>query len=135
MNGRSWSPEVKDLGDRIVALTIVRAAELSDYLESVHHVRVAATAGVVTLRDDDTVSWEPPPPPTEFDLVLEGYETTSKIAVIKVVRELTALGLKEAKELVEGAPRTVKEGLPQAEGEKLKARLEAAGARVVLKGR
>jgi large subunit ribosomal protein L7/L12 len=80
------------------------------------------------------VDWTSPPPPPDFDVRLDGFEAAKKINVIKVVRELTALGLKEAKDLVEGPPRVVKGGLPRDEAEKLKGQLEAAGAKVTLVG-
>jgi len=75
----------------------------------------------------------PPPPPLERTLYLEGFEATRKLVVIKVVRELFGLGLKEAKDLVEGAPRAIKENLPTADAEVMKKKLEDAGARVSLK--
>jgi large subunit ribosomal protein L7/L12 len=130
---RNWSPDVRDLGDRIVALTVSRAVELSEYLERVHGVKVAAAAVVVRERKEDKED-NTPPPPTDYDVRLDGFETAKKINVIKVVRELTALGLKEAKDLVEGPPRMVKGGLPKAEAEELKGRLEAAGAKTTLVG-
>ena len=70
---------------------------------------------------------------TEFDVVLASFDAAAKIKVIKAVREITGLGLKEAKELVDNAPKTVKEGLSKAEAEEMKAKLEEAGAKVELK--
>jgi len=133
MNERSWSPEVRDIGDRIAGLTITRAAELHRYLEKVHGVRVAAS-----IVEDRTkiIPPEPvsPPAPTAFRLVLEGFEPARKITVIKVVRELTGLGLKEAKDLVEMAPRVVRDGLQADQAALLKAQLDAAGARTTVVG-
>jgi large subunit ribosomal protein L7/L12 len=122
---QNWSPEVVRLGDGIVALTLARAAELHRYLEQVHGIRA-----VSTLAPKEPVVEPPTPPvePTEFVVMLEGFDPTRKIAVIKEVRELTGLGLKDAKDLVEAAPRAVKEGLPKAEAERCVARLRAAGA-------
>jgi large subunit ribosomal protein L7/L12 len=134
MNERSWSAEVRDIGDRIAGLSIARAAELHRYLERVHGVRVAAS--VIEDRDRRIVEPEPilPPAPTAFRLVLEGFEPARKINVIKVVRELTGLGLKEAKDLVEMAPRVVRDGLQADQARVLKAQLDAAGARTRVVG-
>ncbi len=133
MAARIWSPDIRDLGDRLAALRVDRAVELSEYLEQVHGLKAAATVVAVTDARDDQPP-PPPPPPTEFDVILEGFDTAQRIAVLRVVRELTGLGLKEVRDLVEGVPRVVKKGLPQAEAERVKAQLEAAGARVSLKG-
>jgi large subunit ribosomal protein L7/L12 len=133
MNKQSWSPEVRDIGDRIAGLSIARAAELHRYLERVHGVRVAAS---VVAERPRIISPDPvvPPPPTEFRLVLEGFDPARKINVIKVVRELTGLGLKEAKDLVEMAPRIVRDGLSADQAAQLKKQLDAAGARTAIVG-
>ena len=70
---------------------------------------------------------------TEFDVILAGFDAAKKVAIIKEVRAITGLGLKEAKDLVEGAPKAVKEGAPKEEADKIKAQLEAAGAKVEVK--
>jgi large subunit ribosomal protein L7/L12 len=75
----------------------------------------------------------PPPEPTEFSVVLEGFEAARKIGIIKAVRDNTGFGIKEARDFVDAAPKVVKDRLPKADAEKLKAQLEAAGARVSLK--
>ena len=133
MNERSWSPEVRDIGDRIVGLSIARAAELYRYLEQVHGVRVAASVVEERTR---IVTPDPvlPPVPTRFRLVLEGFEPARKISVIKVVRELTGLGLKEAKDLVEMAPGIVRDDLQADQAALLKGQLDAAGARTTIVG-
>jgi len=133
MNERNWPPEVRDLGDRIAGLSLARAAELHRYLERVHGVRVSASVVEERTRivTPDLVL---PPPPTEFRLVLEGFEPARKINVIKVVRELTGLGLKEAKDLVEKAPCAVRDGLPADQAALLKRQLDAAGARTTIVG-
>lgn len=133
MNEWSWSPDVQDIGDRIAGLTIARAAELHRYLEQVHGVRVAAS---VVEERSRVVTPDPvlPPAPTAFRLVLEGFEPARKINVIKVVRELTGLGLKEAKDLVEMAPRVVRDGLQADQAALLKGQLDAAGARTTVVG-
>jgi large subunit ribosomal protein L7/L12 len=129
MNDRTYSLEVKAIGDQIAALTLSRAAELGEYLEKVHRIKVAA-APVVRPERLDKIEPLPPPPPTDFDVVYDGFEAAKKINVIKMVRELTGLGLKEAKDLVEGPPRPIKQNLPKEEAERLKSHLEAAGAKV-----
>jgi large subunit ribosomal protein L7/L12 len=132
MNGRTWSPEIKEIGNRISALTAVQAAELGDYLEGVHGVQAAA----LVVKPDVVVKEEvlPPAPPTEFDVIYQGYDPASKIPVIRLVRELTGMGLREARDLVDGAPRVFKSGLAREDAERLKARLEAAGAKAALQG-
>ncbi len=129
---REWSPEAKDLGEKIVQLTLKQAKELGDYLEEVHGIKAAAGGGVMMMAPP-TEAAEVKAEKTEFDVVLEGYDDAKKIAVIKEVRAATALGLKEAKELVEKHPSKVKEGISKEDAEKLKAALEAAGAKVSVK--
>ena len=133
MNARFWTPEVREIGDRIVMLTVAQAAELHRYLERVHGVRVAAAVAEQRYRVVGPEP-EPAPVPTAFRVVLEAFEPARKISVIKVVRELTGLGLKEAKDLVEAAPRPVKDFLDVAAAASCKAQLEAAGARVSVVG-
>jgi len=132
MNARTWNPEIVEIGDQIVGLTVAHAAELVQYLEQVHGVK-ARTLPVLPPIPEPDLKPQPLPVPTAFDVVIDGFDTAKKVAVIKVVREKTALGLKEAKDLVEAAPKLVKDKLPQADAEKLKAELEAAGAKVTLK--
>ena len=135
-NGRSWSPEVKELGDKIVALTVGKAVELGDYLEKVHGIKPAAGGAVMVAP---TGGGGGPAPAekveqTEFTVILDGVaDPAKKISVIKVVREITNLGLKEAKDLVEGAPKSVKENIAKEEAEAIKKKLEDAGAKVSLK--
>jgi large subunit ribosomal protein L7/L12 len=137
-NGRTWSPEIKDLGDKIVALTVSKAVELGDYMETVHGIKAAAGAAVMMAAPagggGGAATAEAPPPKTDFTVVLEGVgDTTKRVGVIKLVREITGLGLKEAKEVVEGAPKPVKENAPKDEAEAIKKKLEEAGAKVSLK--
>jgi len=134
-NGRSWSPEIKEIGDKIVALTVGKAVELGDYMETVHGIKPAATAvAAAPAGGGGAAVAEKPPEKTEFTVVLEGLaDPAKKINVIKVVREITSLGLKEAKDLVEGAPKPVKENLPKDEAEAIKKKLEDGGAKVSLK--
>jgi large subunit ribosomal protein L7/L12 len=133
-NGREWSADIKDIGDRIAALTVSKAVELGDYLEQVHKIKPAA--GGVAVMAPATQQGGPAPAPaeekTEFTVQLDSFGA-DKIKVIKVVREITGLGLKEAKDLVEGAPKAVKENVSKADAEKFKKQLEDVGAKVSLK--
>ena len=127
---RTWSKEAKKLGDEIVALSILQAKELGDYLEDVHGIKAAAAVGVAVAAPGGGA-----PAAVEkdtFDVVLVSVGD-KKIPVIKVVREITSLGLKEAKDLVEGAPKAVREGVAKKEAEDLKKKLEEVGAKVELK--
>jgi large subunit ribosomal protein L7/L12 len=129
-SAREWSPEVKDLGDRIMGLTLLRAQELGTYLKDVYGVEAAAApvmaaapvaGGAAAAVEQD-----------EFTVMLTG-SGEKKIQVIKVVRELTGLGLKEAKDLVDGAPKAVKEGLPKDQALEIKKKIEEAGGTAELK--
>jgi large subunit ribosomal protein L7/L12 len=130
-----FSDKTKKMGDEIVGLTLKEAKELSDYLKDVHGIEPAAGGAVVMAGGGGGGGGgaaEAPAAKTEFDVVLEGFGD-KKIGVIKVVRQATGLGLKEAKDLVEGIPSKVKEGLSKEDAEKLKKELEEAGATVAIK--
>jgi large subunit ribosomal protein L7/L12 len=130
-----YSDLSKDLGDKIVGLTLKQAKELSDYLENVHGIKPAAGGGVMMMAPGAGGGGAAAPAAeekTEFDVVLENFGA-NKINVIKVVRTATGLGLKEAKDLVEGAPSKVKEGISKEDAAKLKKELEEAGATVSVK--
>lgn len=133
-NGRTWSPEITELGDKIVALTVARAVELGNYLEEEHGIKpaagVAAAVGPGAAGPAEVVK---PVEKTEFTVQLDGFDAAKKINVIKIVREITGLGLKEAKDLVEGFPKPVKENISKEEAEALKKKLEEGGAKVSLK--
>ena len=103
---------------------------LADYLEEVHGIKPAG--GAVVAMAGPAADAAPVEEQTEFDAVLTGYGD-NKIAVIKVVRAVTGLGLKEAKEVVESAPKAIKEGVSKEEAEKLKAEIEGAGGSVEIK--
>ncbi len=125
---------IMEIGDKIANLTLKQAKELSDYLEQVHGIKAAA-AGAVMMAPAAAAAGAAAPAAEEktaFDVVLENFGA-EKIKVIKVVRAATGLGLKEAKDLVEGAPSKVKEGISKEEAEKLKKELEEAGAKVSIK--
>jgi large subunit ribosomal protein L7/L12 len=128
-----YSSVTKELGDKIVSLTLKEAKELSDYLENEHGIKPAAGGAVMMAGPvAGGGGGEAPAEKTEFDVVLEGFGD-KKIGVIKVVRAATGLGLKEAKDLVEGVPSKVKEGISKEDAEKLKKELEEAGATVSIK--
>ena len=112
----------EEILDAIASKTVLEISELIKMMEDKFGVSAAAAAVAVAPAEEKT----------EFDVVLEAAGS-NKIATIKAVRELTGLGLKEAKDLVEGAPKAVKEGLPKADAEAAKKKLEEAGAKVALK--
>jgi len=123
--------DLNTIVDQLSALTVMEAAELVKKLEEKWGVSAAA-APVVMAGGAGTVAAAPAEEKTEFTVVLA--ETgPNKINVIKEVRAITGLGLKEAKDLVEGAPKEVKAGIPKAEADDLKKKLEAAGAKVEVK--
>ena len=129
-----FSDTAKDLGDKIVGLTLKEAKELSDYLKDVHGIEPAAGGGAVMMAAGGAGEGggEAAEEKVEFDVVLASFGE-KKINVIKVVRAATGLGLKEAKDLVEGVPSKVKEGVSKEDAEKLKSELEEAGASVEIK--
>ena len=129
---RQWSKNIKELGDKIVELSLLQAQELGDYLKDVHGIAPAAAAVAVAAGPAAAVAAPAPEEKTSFDVVLKAIGD-KKIQVIKVVRAATSLGLKEAKELVEKAPTTVKEGLSKEEAAALKTELESNGAQVEIK--
>ena len=127
---REWSKDAKSLGDKIVELSLLQAQELGDYLKEVHGIEPAAAAVAVAAGPAAAAPAEEEK--TAFDVVLKAIGD-KKIQVIKVVRAATSLGLKEAKELVEKAPTTVKEGASKEDAEALKKELESNGAQVEIK--
>ena len=124
--------DLAKLVDDLSALTVIEAAELSKLLEEKWGVSAAAPVAVAAAGGGGAAAAAPVEEKTEFDVVLM-EAGAQKINVIKEVRAITGLGLKEAKDLVEGAPKPVKEGVSKADAEKFKAQLEAAGAKVDLK--
>lgn len=119
--------DLQKLVDELSKLTVIEAAELSKKLED--HWGVSAAAPVAAAAAAPAAAVEEK---TDFDVILVS-SGDNKINVIKVVRELTGLGLKEAKDLVDGAPQPVKTGAAKADADSIKAKLEAAGAKVELK--
>lgn len=122
--------EVKELAEQLVNLTVKKANELAKVLEEEYGIKPAATAVAAAPAAD--AEGEAQEEQTEFTVVLKAIGG-NKIAVIKEVRGLTGLGLKEAKELVDGAPSNIKEGVDKAEAESIKEKLTEAGAEVELK--
>lgn len=129
---KEFSADIKDLGDKIVGLTLMQAKELADYLKDVHGIEPAA-GGAVMMAGPAAGGGgeEAAEEKTSFNVVLKEVGE-KKIQVIKEVRALTGLGLKEAKELVDGAPKAVKENVPKDEADEARATLEAAGAVVAV---
>jgi large subunit ribosomal protein L7/L12 len=128
--------ELKTLGDQLAGLTLKQAVDLAAYLKDTHGIEAAAGGGMMMAAPAAAgaagAAADAGGPQTHFDVVLKAGGD-KKIQVIKVVRAATGLGLKEAKDLVEGAPKTVKENLEKADAEKLKKELEEQGATVELK--
>ena len=121
--------DLKAFAEQLVNLTVKEVNELAEILKTEYGIEPAAAAVAVAAGPAAGPAAEEK---TNFDVVLKAAGA-SKLAVVKLVKELTGLGLKEAKELVDGAPSVVKEGLPKAEAEGLKKQLEEAGAEVELK--
>ena len=124
---------IKELGDKIASLTLLQAKSLVDYLKEAHGIEPAAGGAVMMAGP---AAGGPAPAAaveqTEFDVILTGFGD-NKIAVIKVVRGATGLGLKEAKDLVEGVPKPLKTGLSKEDADKLKAEVEASGGKADIK--
>jgi large subunit ribosomal protein L7/L12 len=122
--------DVKALGDKLVELTVKEVNELASYLKETHGIEPAAAAVVAGPAAGGGAAAAAEK--TNFDVVLKSAGA-NKLQIVKLVKELTGLGLKEAKDLVDGAPKTIKEGLPKDEAENLKKQLTEAGAEVELK--
>jgi len=121
---------ISDLGDKLAALSLKDAVELGKYMKDTYGIEAAAGGGMM-MAAAPAAAAAPVEEKTSFDVNLKAAGE-KKIDVIKVVREVTGLGLKEAKDLVDGAPKKVKEGLSKADADALKKKLEAAGASVEL---
>ena len=122
--------DLKAFAEQLVNLTVKEVNELAEILKNEYGIEPAAAA--VAVAAGPAAAGAAAEEKTNFDVVLKAAGA-SKLAVVKLVKELTGLGLKEAKELVDGAPNTIKEGLHKAEAEGLKKQLEEAGAEVELK--
>ncbi len=130
------SAKTDEILDSLKSLSLLEASELVKQIEEAFGVSAAASAGVVMAApgaaaggDSDAAAEEK----TEFEVVLESFEASSKIKVLKEVRNATGLGLGEAKALVEAAPKTIKEGATKEDAEALKKAIEAVGGKVTLK--
>ena len=125
---KEWNSDIKDLGDKIVGLTLMQAKELGDYLKDVHGIEPAG-GGAVMMAGPAGGGEAAEEEKTSFDVILKEIGD-KKIQVIKEVRALTGLGLKEAKGVVDACPKAVKEGVSKEEAEEARVQLEAAGATV-----
>ena len=128
---KTFDAKISKIGDEIAGLTLKEAVDLADYMKDTYGIEPAAGGAVMMAAGggDGAAAAEEQ---TEFDVILEGAGD-KKIQVIKAVREATGLGLKEAKELVDGAPKPVKEKISEDEAKALKEKLEEAGAPVTIK--
>ncbi len=130
---KTFDAKISKLGDELAGLTLKDAVDLADYMKQTYGIEPAAGGAVMMAGpagggDGAAAAAEQ----TEFDVILDNAGD-KKIQVIKVVREATGLGLKEAKDLVDGAPKPVKEKISKADAEALKAKLEESGAKVTIK--
>ena len=123
------SEKITKIVDEVAELSVLELSELVKEVEERFGVSAAAPVAVAVAAGPAEAAEEK----TEFDVVLAGFYAAAKIKVIKVVREITGLGLGEAKAAVEGAPKTLKEAVSKEEAEDIKAKLEEAGAKVELK--
>ena len=119
--------------EQLKTLSLLEASELVKQIEEAFGVSAAASAGVVMAAPAAGGAAEAAEEKTEFDVILDGFEDSAKIKVLKAVREATGLGLGEAKALVEAAPKAVKEGISKADAETLKKAIEEAGGKVTIK--
>ena len=129
---KEFGKETTSLADQLVKLTIKDAQALVDCLKEVHGIEPAGGGVMMAPGGGDGGGAAAAEEPTSFDAVLESYGD-KKIQVIKVIRSITALGLKEAKDLVESAPKAIKEGVDKEEAEKIRKEIEEAGGAVSIK--
>lgn len=124
--------DLKEFAEQLVNLTVKEVSELADILKEEYGIEPAAAAAVAVVGGGDAAAGAAPAEKTEFDVILKSAGA-AKLAVVKLVKELTGLGLKEAKAVVDEAPSAVKEGVSKDEAEAIKSQLEEAGAEVELK--
>ena len=128
------SATTDEILEKLKTLTLLEASELVKQIEEAFGVSAAAPVGGMMMAAPGAAApVEEVEEQTEFDVVLEEYPADKKISILKVVRTLTGLGLKEAKDLVEAAPKAVKEGVAKSDAEDAKKQLEEAGAKVAIK--
>ena len=124
--------DIKAIGDQLVELSVKEVTELASYLKETYGIEPAAAAVAIAGPAGGGGAGAAAAEKTNFDVVLKA-PGANKLQIVKLVKELTGLGLKEAKDMVDGAPKTIKEGLPKDEAENLKKQLTEAGAEVELK--
>jgi len=124
--------DIKAIGDQLVELSVKEVTELASYLKETYGIEPAAAAVAIAGPAAGGGAGAAAAEKTNFDVVLKAAGS-NKLQIVKLVKELTGLGLKEAKDMVDGAPKTIKEGLPKDEAENLKKQLIEAGAEVELK--
>lgn len=129
---KEFDAKIKEIGDKLAGLTLKEAVDLGDYLKDEYGIEPAAGGAVMMAGPGGGGGGAEEAEQTEFDVILK-HPGGEKIKVIKLVREATGLGLKEAKGLVDEAPKAIKEGLPKEEADKLLEALKEAGADVELK--
>lgn len=127
------SAATEQILEQLKALTLLEASELVKQIEEAFGVSAAATGGVMMMAPGAAAPAEEVVEKTEFDVILDSVPADKKIAVLKIVREITGLGLKEAKDLVEAAPKAIKEAIAKEAAEDAKKRIEEAGGKVVIK--
>jgi large subunit ribosomal protein L7/L12 len=127
------SATTDEILEKLKSLTLLEAAELVKQIEDTFGVSAAAPVGGMMMAAPAAAAAEEAEEKTEFDVILEEVPADKKIAVLKVVRGITGLGLKEAKEMVESAPKPIKEGTGKEDAEAVKKQLEEAGAKASIK--
>lgn len=128
------SKKTEELVETLSQLSVLEMAELKKALEDKWGVKAAAAATVVAAAPAAGAAAAAAPESTEFEVILEAVPADKKIGVIKIVREITQLGLKEAKDLVDGAPKTLKKPCADKEAKEIQAKIKEAGGTVTLKG-
>jgi large subunit ribosomal protein L7/L12 len=127
------SEKIEKIIEELKSLTLLEASQLVKQIEETFGVDASSGGGMMMVGAMPGAGEAAVEEKTEFDVILENVPADKKIAILKVVRSVTGLGLKEAKDLVESAPKTLKDAMPKAEAEEIKKQLEEAGAKVVLK--
>jgi large subunit ribosomal protein L7/L12 len=125
--------KINNIIDELKILTLLEASQLVKQIEETFGVDASSTGGMMIAGTVPSAGEAIVEEKTTFDVVLENVPADKKIPILKVVRSITGLGLKEAKDLVESAPKILKEGIPKTESEEIKKQLEEVGAKVVLK--
>ncbi len=128
---KEFDASIKELGDKLAGLTLKQAVDLGDYMKDAYGIEPAAGGAVMMAGPAAGGGEAAAEEQTEFDVILKTQG--EKIKVIKVVRELTGLGLKEAKEIVDGVPSEIKKGVSKEEADELKKKFEEVGAEVEIK--